>query len=424
MFVAINGTSSNGENFIAEAIKRGAIKIIVHKSFDKKNCIHGVDYKFVNDTRIALAKEAAKAARSPAKKLKIFAITGTKGKTTSAWMLEHIFKKNNFNPALLSSAENRILEKSESAPLTTLPADYIQQFLAEALRCGVTHVVMEVSSHGLSLKRVHGVEFEAIGFTNLARDHLDFYGTMEKYFAAKLEILDHLKPNGHSVVGISDDWGRIFSDKSTKLGFRTDTFDHEFSCEHFKKIREPFNKDNAAMAIKLATAAGIDEIAAIESLKDFPGVPGRLQRHRMKNGATGIVDFAHNPVAMESVLAALREETDNLIIVFGCGGCKDHGRRPRMGAIASKYADKIIITNDNPRTEDPNVIAQEILQGIQLREQSKIIIELDRETAVSVAASNSQKESIVVLLGKGTETYQIIGTERLNFSDWNEITKF
>jgi UDP-N-acetylmuramyl-tripeptide synthetase len=304
-----------------------------------------------------------------------------------------------------------------------------------------------VSSHALALDRVYGVEFSTVGFSNLYPDHQDFHHSMDDYFTAKSRIFSQLKKGGSAVINIDDQWGK----KADKEGCSQNTIEtvalslnktfsiinntlsqlsisinkepknNIFSC---KGLYGNFNAYNLAMAVLVCLKEGLTPEAITQALENFSGVPGRMQLHQLRNGAHAFVDYAHNAAAMTAVLQTLRPSTDHLIVVFGCGGDKDKTRRPTMGQAAARYADHIILTDDNPRSEDRQAIVNDILAGIDESKKNIVLCELDRRRAIAQAAQLSGPTSVIALLGKGHEIYYIINGRTEHFDDFEEISKF
>lgn len=448
-FVAIKGHSQDGTQFIEAAIKKGATTIVIEKG-TTINQRPGIKYIFVDDCRIALSEIAAQKLGNPAQKLKIIGITGTCGKTTTTYLIEHILKKSGHKTALLGSIKNKFLNDQEDILLTTQTSDYIHMFLAECVKHSVEYVVMEVSSHGLALKRTLGLKFEAAGFTNLSHEHMDFHPTLDHYFETKFQIFDQLQPTGVAVINTDDEWGQKAVQliegkqyKFTKIGFgqkdsseskiaiiQNDLQMLDFTLSSFnltlntQYLLGDFNAYNISMASLICKSLGLSEEQIIAGISSFKGVPGRLQCHKLKNGATAFVDYAHKPDAMEKVLKTLRPQTDFLIVVFGCGGNRDKTKRPVMGLCAANYADQIIVTDDNPRDEDRQAIADEIASGIPESKKSKTQCILDRAIAIKTAAQISKPNSIIALLGKGHEDYYLIKGKKYHLDDFEEISRY
>lgn len=449
-FVAIKGFKDDGTKYINIAIEKGATTIVLEKNA-QVNKVPGINYIFVDDCRVALASMAAEKLGYPANNLKFVGITGTCGKTTTTYLVEHILSQAGHKTAMLGSIKNKILDQHEDIELTTQTSDYIQMFLAQCVKKDVKYVVMEVSSHGLALNRIHGINFDAVGFTNLSPEHMDFHPTMDDYFQTKLQIFNHVKENGTAVINTDNAWGAKAFDlinvplsKFSAVGFGqtsapTTNFSIkssnpgrlQISCSSLseKEITSTsmlgdFNAYNITMACLICKKLGISDDIISAAIANFNGVPGRMQRIELKNGATAFVDFAHKPDAMEKILKTLRSKTQDLIVVFGCGGEKDKTKRPVMGNLAATYADKIIITDDNPRNEDRQVIADEIIAGISKEKLHAVECILDRKKAIETAAALATPSSILAILGKGHENYYLINGQKFHFDDFEEISKY
>jgi len=273
---------------------------------------------------------------------------------------------------------------------------------------------MEVAAQALTLYRVYGIEFDGVIFTNLAQEHAEFYDSMEEYFAAKCLIFNQIKSDKPILINSDDTWGKkILEGSPNFIGC---------SFNNYTPFSSPalvgdFNKYNIAAATLMAQKLMIDDQDIQESLNFFPGVPGRLEKYELPNGARAFIDYAHNPSSYNAVLSTMRPLTNHLIVVFGAGGLRDKTKRPLMGTVASKYADIIILTSDNPRTENAQDIVQNIIDGIPISKHTNVLIELDRERAIQKAYAVAHKESIIMVLGKGPDEYQEIGTEKYFFSD-------
>ncbi len=454
-FVAIKGLRDDGAGYITHALQKGATTIITEQTPEQANIerlctTHNARLIIVPNARQALAEESSKQLGYPCQKLKIIGITGTKGKTTTTYLTEHILRSAGYKTAIISTIVNRILDEAESSTNTTPNSDYLQMFFAECIKRGVEYVVMEVSSHALDFYRVHGVTFAGIGFTNLAPEHMDFYATLNDYFASKARLFSHIKAEGIIVINTDNEWGikaiSIAEHYATNMHATTLSFGQQPTAKapfaiqqtsfdgiaitlhnqtlHCPTLFGTYNCYNLTMATLLSLAANISLASIAAALKTFPGVPGRLQRHILKNGAHAFVDYAHNPSSFEQVLSTLRQHTTNLIVVFGCGGNKDTTKRPVMGKLAAAFADKVIVTDDNPRYENRQAIINEIIAGIPQEHVSKVITEPDRRKAIALAAALSQPGSIIALLGKGHETYYLIEGQTYHFDDFEEIRSF
>jgi UDP-N-acetylmuramoyl-L-alanyl-D-glutamate--2,6-diaminopimelate ligase len=442
-FVAIDGFDRKGSLFVDEAIARGATRIVLHKSEQnlyKKNKKKNVEYLFVDDCRVALAELSRDSLNNPASKLKIIGITGTKGKTTTAFLIEHLLRQAGYKTAMLGSIKNKILDKEIASSLTTPESDYLHVFFDECVKQNIDFVVMEVSSHAIALKRTHGILFDVIAFTNLAPEHIDFHETMDDYFATKYKLFSQVKKNGLLVINDSDSWGKRAIDMQNKVkrnyvvesSKKFDVTKNNITGLSLKnkinfdipKLFGKYNAQNISMAYTICKKLNLSEKIIKDGLKTFNGIPGRQQLHKLKNGAIACVDFAHNPSSFQAILSTLRPLTNNLIVIFGCGGNRDKTKRPVMGELASKYGDKIIITNDNPRDEDHNEIIKNIYSGVPEEKRSDVVIIPDRKVAIDQAVKFSHSGSIIAILGKGHESYNIFKDKKYYFDDFEQISNY
>lgn len=444
-FVAVPGYVQNGTIYIQEAITRGASTIVCEESASlNQDLLELLEQRNINLIRVpnarkALAELSCIASKNAVNTLKIVGITGTKGKTTTSWLLHHVLNSAGIKTALLSTVANKIGDQTFPATLTTAQADYLHPFFAHCVEQGITHVVMEIAAQAVTTHRVHGIPLDGLIFTNFAREHLEFYTSMEDYFQAKTALFSSLKKDASVVIGADHPWKDRLQSIAPMSTQWTSCFDteadfyfqsikntytagivyhknmpYEYYCPH---LIGTFNAQNMVMAIAMSTLQGVSPSDIQSSLKTFAGVPGRLEQYTLPNGARAIIDYAHNPLSYEAILPELRSISDHLILVFGAGGSRDAGRRPLMGAIAAHYADQIILTTDNPRLEDPATIVIDILKGIDKADQHKVQIELDRQKAIEMAYQMSRPTSTIALLGKGPESYQIVGTTKMPFSE-------
>jgi len=443
IFVAIKGSKEDGVRYIILAIQKGAKKIVIQQNTILSNEIRteikkwNIDIITVKNCRKALAQLSQKAAGNPAKKMHIIGITGTKGKTSTTLILEHILKNAGHKTALTSTVYNKIIDQKFVSNLTTGLPDYLHQFLKLCADSGVRYVIIETAAQALSLYRVHGIKFDCVVFTNFSKEHGEFYPTMNQYFKAKSKIFKQLKPNCSAIINADDPWGKkIVKNNSSFVAFGTDK-GHSFSFEKINNYNASFilfapnnaykfncpnligkfNCYNLAAASIAANMLGIPFKLAARSMLSFIGVPGRLEAYNLKNGACCFIDYAHNPSSFEAVLNTLRPHTDHLIVLFGAGGEKDLTKRPIMGKITSQIADLVILTSDNPRSEKPEIIIEQIYSGIDPNNNHKIIKEVDRKQAIKIAYKLSRNSSIIALLGKGPDEYQIIGNIKHKFSE-------
>ena len=446
-FVAIKGFASNGALFVSRAIEKGATRIVLKQNEQLSQATlrlaHQNEIKIqrVAHTRKALAQLSAQAAGFPAKKLKILGITGTKGKTTTASLLCHILRQAGYQTALLSSVGNMIHNQTFPAPLTTAQPDYLHQFLKTCVDENIEWVVMEVAAQAISLHRIDGIEFDVVIMTNIAREHLEFYASMDAYAQAKMKLVSFCKKDAPVWLNADDarlaridtnnlHWfgtranhvqirgNLLCTEKNNALALKAsiihDDKEYIISCQ---SLCGEYNLYNVLSAVAGSLHAGVAWPMICKAIAKFSGVPGRLEQFALPNGATAIIDHAHNPLSFQVLLSMLRAQTDQLIVIFGAGGERDHGRRPEMGCIAAEYADFVILTTDNPRSEDPEKIVADIVQSISDKQRHKVIIEMDRKQAIYKAYEASHAGSIITLLGKGTEEYQLVGTTKIPFSE-------
>lgn len=429
-FVAIKGFSVDGNKYIKDAIKKGATRIVSEQKNPEiiKFCQKlKIEFIQVKNAKLELAKRSSKILKTQNIKPQIIGITGTKGKTTTTYIIEHILRSAGFKTALIGTIKNKILDKEIESINTTPESDFLHMFLYQCNKKKIDYIIMEVSSHALSLNRTYGIKFDSIGFTNLASDHLDYYKTMQKYFDAKFKIFKQIKKDGHIIINKDNAWGKkaaeLLKNTNKIIPLKEKIFDQieQYIPDH---MPGKFNLYNFTMAFIICKKLGITRKTINNAIKKFPGVPGRLQKYILKNKASAFIDYAHNPSSMEEVLKTLRSLTKDLIVIFGCGGNRDTTKRPMMGKIASKYADKIIITNDNPRFENPKKIIKEIVRGISKKNMNKIKIIKNRKNAIEHATHISTKNSIIAILGKGHENYNLIKGKKYLFNDFNQIQNY
>jgi UDP-N-acetylmuramoyl-L-alanyl-D-glutamate--2,6-diaminopimelate ligase len=439
-FVVVQGMKEDGSRYIPVALSKGARTIVVDRAailtpdIEQLIAQHGAILQRVENPRLALAQLSAQAWGHPAQKLKIVGVTGTKGKTTTSFILAHMLQHAGYKTALLSSVHNAIGSEIYETELTTQHPDYLHMFLAQCVLVGVEYVVMEVAAQGLSLSRVAGIPFHAAVFTNFSQEHGEFYSNLEDYFAAKCALFAQVASPERIFVNADDSWGtRILSQnefssftlqgagknaaqliKSDSEGILLQVRGTQFKCP---SLIGRHNAYNVLSAFLVATSCGVPMDAIHTALHSFVGAPGRLERYSLPNGAVGVIDHAHNPSSFKAILPVLRELSPKLIAVFGCGGERESARRPIMGQIAAEIADLIILTTDNPRSEDPAAIIQEIMVGIPQALRHKVIVELDRQKAIALAYAHADKQAIIALLGKGPEQYQAVGTDKIPFSE-------
>jgi len=450
IFVAIKGYKETGASFIDLAIKKGTSEVVLEQDENISKWISkypGVKFSNVDNTRKTLAILSSKKLDCPSSKLKIIGITGTKGKTTTTFLIEHLLRNAGYKTALLGTIKTKILNQETDSILTTMGADFVQMFLNECVIRGIEYVILEISSHALGQKRIYGIKFDIACFTNLTREHMDYYKNLEEYFEDKCILFNQIKTSGTAIINSDDSWGKKLETSLQKKQKKIISFGEKSLNENVFSIKKDsiqglsinlnykgkkeeiscsnlFGKFNA---YNLTMAALIGKTLKIEPghlFEKFPGIPGRLQMHKLKNGAVAFVDFSHNASSLENVLQTLRGHSGHLIVVFGCGGNRDKTKRPLMGKIASNYGDKIILTNDNPREEDPKSIAANVISGIPTNKKGDLIVELDRKKAIKKATILAKPNSIIAISGKGHEKYQIIKKQKVHFDDFEEISLY
>ena len=428
LFVAIPGTAKDGAQFVPQARDKGAAAILTNDD--------------VEDPRAALALIAANFYGRPADKLSLVGVTGTSGKTTTTRMIESVFDASGEPVGLIGTIEYRAGDEKLTADRTTPDAVVLHEWFAKMVDAGVHHAVMEVSSHALALKRTYGIRFAAAVFTNLSREHFDFHKDFEDYFAAKRILFDQIdRTRKTAIVNIDDEYGRRLANE---LGDAVITFGrngnaHIYPSSDFSidvdglrgDVITPLGKvhvDSALLGLPNlynwlgAIGASIEvgmPVATIETgVRNLKSVRGRFERVGDAR-PTVIVDYAHKPDALEKLLHAVRDiaQQRRVAIVFGCGGDRDRGKRPQMGEIAARLADRVIVTSDNPRGEDPRAIIDEITNGIDGKDYAAIP---DRREAIARAIDEASDDDVIVIAGKGHETYQVAGDQVIHFDDREE----
>lgn len=435
LFVALHGEKADGAAYIEDAIQRGAAAVI-----SQTPCAFGGSFPCVQvaDARLALAKLATAFYGHPADRLCTVGITGTNGKTTISFMLREILKAAGRRPGLLGTVRYEIGDRVIPASRTTPESLDVQSMFAQMERAGCDSAVMEVSSHALTQHRVHGIFYDAAIFTNLTQDHLDYHGTLEEYFLAKSRLFNQVRR--FAVINGDDAWGqRLLDEKKDMSGCISYGFKEGVSVRGLNpvtdtkgsrmRVQSPwgdadvklqligrFNLYNALAAFAAAVALGIPVETVVKALADMQCVPGRLEAVENSKGKRVFVDYAHTDDALLNVLQTLREITPGkLVVVFGCGGNRDKGKRPLMGKVASRLADYSIITNDNPRNEIPEKIAADITGGFDSERKYEVV--LDRKAAIARGLELIGRKDVLLVAGKGHETYQEFNGAIFPFDD-------
>jgi len=458
LFVAIKGFTTDGHKYIINAIENGATVIIVEKSwFDKKKLKYleygskKIPILVSKDNRVLLSKISANFYKHPSKKLKVIGVTGTNGKTTITYLLESILKAKNQKVGVIGTINYRIGDEIFPAPATTPESLEINKLLAQMLEEKVKYVIMEVSSHSLELHRVDDIQFDYAVFTNLTEDHFDFHKNYTNYFKAKKRLFNLLnkssKKKKTGIINIDDKYGkRLFNEfkkkinvKSYSLNGKADLVAQDiklgvngtnFILRYNRKLTRMslnligrFNVYNALAAIGVAVAENIGINTVKKGLSNLKSVPGRLQIINAGDFYVGI-DYAHTDDALKNVLQTIEElNVEKIITVFGAGGDRDKDKRQKMGRVAALLSDVVIITSDNPRTEKPSAIISEIEKGVLAIRNDNYFKIVNRKKAIKKAVKLAEKDSFVLIAGKGHEDYQIIGTKKKHFSDFEIVKK-
>ena len=434
IFVAIKGHTVDGHDYISDAINHGAIKIIA-----EKNVSSTVPVEIVESTEEYLKKELKKEYADTINKLKIIGITGTNGKTTTAYLTYQFLNKLGNKTAYLGTIGFKLPDEEIGTENTTPDILSIYTLLLHAIEKECKTVVMEISSHALSYERIYGLHIDIAAFTNLTEDHLDYHKTMENYLNAKLKIIDYLPENGKLIVNTDDEYGQRFIDKFGK-GI---TIGYNKTCNYFIKkaditpaetkitfvhdgttynvttnLTSKFNVYNYITSLAIVHEMGYSYEEIINKTKDIKAPKGRCETHKVNKGYA-VIDYAHTPDAVLKVVSAYNElKKGRVITIVGCGGDRDPIKRPIMGEIATRLSDYTILTSDNPRTEDPQKIMDDILKGVSTNNYE---VELDRKTAIKKGIEMLQPEDILLILGKGHEDYQIIGHTKIHLDDAEEV---
>lgn len=441
-FVAVRGTQTDGHLFINQAIELGC-KIIVCEDFPD-NQIDEVSYVKVKSTRAALGVIAANFYDNPSDKLELVGTTGTNGKTTVCTLQYQLFRSLGYKVGLLSTVVNKIGNREVKATHTTPDPIQLNALLAEMVEEGCQYCFMEVSSHAIHQQRIKGLVFKGALFTNITHDHLDYHKTFDEYIKAKKGFFDALNSQAFSLLNGDDAHAEIMvqNSKSKMYSFslkRDSDFKAKILENHFQglnltlddkeiwsKLIGEFNAYNLLATYATALLLGQDQLEVLTMLSNLNPPTGRFQYVRTDNGITGIVDYAHTPDALKNVLNTIgdiRGGDEKVITVVGCGGDRDSDKRPVMADIASKKSDKVILTSDNPRSEDPNKIIKDMESGVDKTQLRKTLSITDRREAIKAAASMAESGDIILVAGKGHENYQEVNGVRTDFDDMLILTE-
>ncbi len=444
VFVAVRGTAADGHDFLAAAWERGAGAVVVDREEVFRRESQRPENRsrtlcLVADSRRALAALAAAWYGYPARRLPLVGVTGTNGKTTVTHLLAYLLQQSGFRVGVVGTVSYRWPGVDEEAARTTPGPEKLQQLLARMVAAGVTHCIMEVSSHALDQERVAGLPFRLTVFTNLSHDHLDYHRDMEDYYRAKKKLFAGSWAAAVKIVNRDDPWGsRLLGEvdppvfacsceeaaayRATEISLTAAGSRFHLAAPGFQEWLESpligrFNVDNVLAAVAAADQLGCPAATIVREVSRLPQVPGRLERVPNGRQLHLFIDYAHTPDALEKVLLALRgcAARRRLLTLFGCGGDRDRQKRPRMGRLAQRYSDLVVVTSDNPRHEDPRAIIGDILAG--MNDDGEVVVEPDRRQAIRRLLTVARAGDLVLIAGKGHEAYQEIGGRKLPFSD-------
>ena len=436
LFVAVRGTTTDGHLYIDQAIENGARSVICEKV--PANASEEITWITVPDSAEALGKVASNFYGNPSEKMKVVAVTGTNGKTTTVTLLYLLFRKLGYKAGLFSTIRNKINDRIITATHTTPDALQLNRLMAEMVNEGCTHCCMEASSHALEQHRLSGIKIDVAVFTNITHDHLDYHKTFAAYIAAKKKLFDGLDRQAYALVNADDKNGSVMAQNThaniktfglkNPSDFKTRIISStlqglELNIDNrsgwFPMVGE-FNAYNITAVYGAAVLTGEEEEKVLTVLSGIGGVQGRFEVVKPASGVNAIVDYAHTPDALENVLRTiqdLRTKNEKLITVVGCGGNRDREKRPKIAAIACKFSDKVVLTSDNPRNEDAGSIIEEMEKGISPADLIKTLKIIDRREAIKAACSIAMKHDIILVAGKGHETYQEINGVKYDFDD-------
>jgi UDP-N-acetylmuramoyl-L-alanyl-D-glutamate--2,6-diaminopimelate ligase len=417
LFFCVPGARADGHDFAPEAVERGAAALVVERPLELP-----VPQFVVASARAAMPVAADEFFERPTEELLLAGITGTTGKTTTSFLLWSIFEAAGMQPGLIGTIESRVGGEARPAVRTTPEAIDLQRAFRAMLDAGDRSCAMEATSHGSELGRLERVRFRALAFTNLSQDHLDFHTSMEQYFEAKRRLFAEHEPAPPAAVNVGDEWGRRLADELQRLdrapvltyGITADAELNTHPALDRSRLVGSFNVENVLAAAAVSRLLGLPDEAVVDGVAALSGVPGRFEAVDEGQPFAVIVDYAHKPAALEAVLRTARGLTaGRLICVFGAGGDRDRGKRPLMGQVASELADLVIVTSDNPRSEDPAAIIAEIVAGVA----GSAEVEPDRRAAIATAIGEAREGDVVVIAGKGAEQGQEFADRKIPFDD-------
>lgn len=442
LYVAVKGTVSDGHSFINAAIEKGAKAIVCEVLPENSNA--DITYIQVKDASKTLGQLASNFYGNPSEKLNLIGITGTNGKTSVTTLLFDIFKNLGFKSALISTVEYRIADEIIPSTHTTPDIVRLNQMLAKAVEMGCEYAFMEVSSHGIHQNRTEGLNFKIAGFTNITHDHLDYHKTFSEYIKTKKRFFDELNPEAIAITNIDDKNGTVMlqNTKATQKTYALKTMadyhgrilEADFNGmllnfggrEFWTTLTGKFNVYNLLLAYAVAIESGFHEEDVLKAMSQLKRVKGRFETLKSDSGIFFVIDYAHTPDALENILDSIndiRTKNERLITIFGCGGDRDHAKRPEMGKIATRKSTLAIITSDNPRSEDPAAIIKEIEAGVEPQNFSKYTSIPDRKEAMKMAIKFAEPKDIILVAGKGHEDYQEINGVKHHFDDKETIVE-
>ena len=442
LFIAQKGLVFDAHKFINKTIEDGAVAIICEEIPKKQTT--GITYVKVKNSHLALAVIASNFYDNPSSSLNLIGITGTNGKTTIATLLSKLFSKLNYKTGLISTIKIKISEREEPSRLTTPDSITINKALHQMVQEGVEYCFMEVSSHGIDQNRTAGLKFTGGVFTNLSHDHLDYHSSFSEYRDVKKRFFDQLPQTAFALVNKDDKNGLVMIQNTvagkytyalkTVADYKAKIIENQFeglflnieNHEVWSKLIGSFNAYNLLAIYAVADILGMDSMETLRIISELENVKGRFHHSVSKTGINSIVDYAHTPDALKNVLEtinSIRTNNEQVITVVGCGGDRDKTKRPKMGNIASMLSNQVVFTSDNPRSEDPEKIIKDIEKGVQPENVKKTISISNRKQAIKTACTIADKGDIILVAGKGHETYQIIGDTRYDFDDFKIVNE-
>jgi UDP-N-acetylmuramoyl-L-alanyl-D-glutamate--2,6-diaminopimelate ligase len=440
LFIAVKGVHTDGHNYINQAIKQGAEAIVCEELPQELN--KKITYIKVKDSKRALGIISANFYDNPSEKLTMVGVTGTNGKTTVATLLFNLFSRFGNKCGLLSTVENRIANEIIPSTHTTPDAIQLNKLLSQMVSAGVSHCFMEVSSHAIDQQRIAGLDFNLAIFTNITHDHLDYHKTFNEYIKAKKKFFDNLNENAKALINIDDKHGEVMVQNTkakvysyamkTLADFHVKILENHFDGmllsidgqEVWTKLIGEFNAYNILAVYASAVLLGKEKMDVLTNVSLLEPVEGRFQYFKTENNIAAIVDYAHTPDALQNVLETIkkiRTGNEKVITVVGCGGDRDKEKRPAMAKIASEYSDKVILTSDNPRSENPETIIDEMRTGVEPHNYKKVLSIVNRREAIKTASALAAEGDIILVAGKGHEKYQEIKGEKFPFDDYEEL---